>query len=156
MKTKIAIAVVALLAAFAAGRYLTPEKIQIVTQTVTAEKKTDVTNTDDKKNTVTVVHEVRSPNGIVDTTTTTTVSDKRDTSSRSTDSKSESTMVDKTITTSSSKVTVSALAGAKIVDPGVNPLVYGVSLTKPILGPITVGVWGLSNSTIGASIGLTF
>ena len=33
---------------------------------------------------------------------------------------------------------------------------YGVSITKQVFGPFTIGLFGLNNSTAGASFGLTF
>lgn len=34
--------------------------------------------------------------------------------------------------------------------------IYKVEVAKDILGPLNVGVWGLSNGTIGLSIGFSF
>lgn len=34
-------------------------------------------------------------------------------------------------------------------------LVYGLSITKDVYGPITVGVFGLSNKTAGISVGIS-
>ena len=39
--------------------------------------------------------------------------------------------------------------------PGTLPA-YGVSVTKEVLGPITVGAFGLTNGTLGLSVGVTF
>ena len=142
---------------FAIGRWLAPYKTVTVVQTVTVEKKTDDKTSDDKKNTTTVVHEVKKPDGTDDITTTVVVSDHKQQNDTSIDDIAKSVTDTTTVTRSSSLVTISALGGAQISAPsGINPLVYGVSLTKPVLGPITVGVWGLNNSTIGASVGLTF
>lgn len=55
----------------------------------------------------------------------------------------------------SSKVTISALVGAKISYPLGTPT-YGVHVSRPLLGPITVGLWGMSDVTGGVSIGLQF
>lgn len=33
---------------------------------------------------------------------------------------------------------------------------YGASVSKQVLGPISVGLFGLTNGTVGASIGLSF
>lgn len=35
-------------------------------------------------------------------------------------------------------------------------VIYGAGIQKQIMGPLTVGAWGLSNSTVGVSIGVTF
>lgn len=34
--------------------------------------------------------------------------------------------------------------------------VYGLSIQKEVLGPITAGVWGLNSGTIGISLGVNF
>ncbi|MFN9955213.1 MAG: hypothetical protein ACK55I_19125, partial [bacterium] len=47
---------------------------------------------------------------------------------------------------------ISVLAGSSVPINGV----LGVSATKSVLGPITVGAWGLTNGTAGLSVGLNF
>ncbi len=34
--------------------------------------------------------------------------------------------------------------------------VYGLSVSKEVLGPITVGVFGFTNTTVGVSVGISF
>jgi hypothetical protein len=51
-------------------------------------------------------------------------------------------------------INFSALAGTDINQP-FKPI-YGVSVSKEILGPVTAGVWVLSNSTVGISVGVNF
>lgn len=157
IRYKVAIAAVSLGTAFGAGRYTVSETIKTVTKTVEVEKKVDkdvtVVKQKQRKHT-TIVEEVK-PDGEKKTTTdivyendidkkkndnTTTTTDKQ------TDSKS-------TIVKGDSPVTISALIGIDIT--GKRPA-YGVSVTKPILGPLTIGLWGLSNASCGASIGLSF
>jgi len=144
VKTKLLIVGVALLAAFAAGRYTVPEKVKIVTQTVEVEKKQE--NSDLKEHTKTTI--VKKPDGSSVTTIETVADDK----TNETDSSTIDTQTSKEITRES-QVTISALAGVNISSPA---MVYGASVTKPILGPITIGLWGLSNATIGVSVGLSF
>jgi hypothetical protein len=50
-----------------------------------------------------------------------------------------------------SKLSLSALAGTDLRSP-----VYGAHVSKEILGPVSVGIFGLTNGTFGASIGLNF
>lgn len=75
-------------------------------------------------------------------------------------------------TDTATNTNVQSIAQSKIVDEvgkknstrisvmaGVAPtqtelFVYGVAVTKPVLGPVSIGVWGLSNKTFGASIGI--
>lgn len=156
-KTQVAVAIAALLTAFAVGRYSLPEKIKIVTNTVEVEKKTEKKTVEADKHKTTTTKEVVKPDGTKETTTTVVEDTTRNSNTDSTTDKNKSAQSDSETTYGSSKVTVSALAGAKLgFPPTEGTLVYGGSITKPILGPITVGIWALSNATGGASIGLTF
>jgi len=51
---------------------------------------------------------------------------------------------------------VSALAGYDFSKPKDLVPIYGVSVSKQVLGPFTVGAYGLTNGIIGLSIGVTF
>lgn len=69
------------------------------------------------------------------------------------------TTIDKDKTKSSQtkpspKVNLSFLAGV----PRLNDLrpIYGLSVSKEFIGPITVGLFGLTNGTLGVSIGVDF
>jgi len=152
MTTKqiVIVAVVAILGAYAFGRWSAPEKVKI--QTVEVEKKTDdkQTKTDDKK--ITTITEVDKPDGTKTITTVITDAKETQVDDKKTDdtTKTESKEIDR----SSAKVTVSMLAGINVTNPGV-PM-YGISISKPILGPITVGMFGFQTGLIGASLGLTF
>lgn len=53
------------------------------------------------------------------------------------------------------KVNISLLAGVARGST-LNPLIFGASVTKPILGPITVGIWGFTDLSCGVSIGVQF
>ncbi len=50
-----------------------------------------------------------------------------------------------------SKVNLSALVGTDFTSPA-----YGLHVSKEFLGPITLGAWGLTNKTVGLSVGLNF
>jgi hypothetical protein len=50
-------------------------------------------------------------------------------------------------------INVSALVGTDYTS--LKPL-YGVSMSKEFLGPITLGVYGMTNHVIGLSIGINF
>ena len=149
-KTILIIAAIALLTAFAVGRWSAPEKVKI--QTVTVENKTDdkKVNTDDHK--VTTITETDKPDGTK--TKVTVISDNKDTQlvDKKTDDLTQTTT--KEVDRSSSKVTISALAAANITKLGAP--IYGGSISKPILGPITVGAFGFQNGMIGVSLGLSF
>lgn len=140
---KILVGLLALFVAFAFGRVSAP------TKTVEVDRKQVNTNTDRDKHKETVVTEVSKPDGTKTTVTKTTEDTKTDRNTTETDVKS------KEVTTNTSKVTVAALVGFRLSDL-TKPPVYGLSVYRPILGPITVGVWGLSDTTLGLSVGLSF
>lgn len=151
-KTKALIAAIALLTAYAAGRFTSPVKIVKETQTSAADKKTQDSDTDRTRHRDTTTVVVQSPDG--KTTTTTHIVDDANTDSRTktvddaitrTQSRTETTY-------QGSKVTLSALGGlAWDLTP-----VYGVMASKELIGPIGVGAWGLTDRTFGVSLSLTF
>ena len=49
---------------------------------------------------------------------------------------------------------ISALVGVDLPN-SLKPL-YGASFTKQFLGPISIGAWGLTNGTLGVSVGINF
>jgi len=51
---------------------------------------------------------------------------------------------------------VSALAGYDFSKPKDLVPIYGVSVSKQVLGPWSIGAFGLTNGIIGLSIGVTF
>lgn len=147
--TKYTIAGVAILAAFAGGRYSvrqpevkTTEQLQINT----LEDKAKDTHI------ITTVVTVKEPDGSEKTTknTETTITAKGTVNSSTT------AQIQQTVTPAKTgTLNVSALVGN---DFGVGVLkpVYGVSVSKEILGPITVGAFGLTSGMVGLSIGLNF
>lgn len=53
-----------------------------------------------------------------------------------------------------STLNISGLAGIELKP---HPEVfYGVSVSKEIIGPITIGLFGLTNGIVGASVGMNF
>lgn len=139
----------------AIGRYTVPEKVRVETKIVTVEKKTENKNTDVKDHKKITVIEIDNKDGSkTKTTTTTDDSDKR-VNDKTTDSIDTSqSSVTETIR-GSSKVTISLLAGTKL-SFSANPIVFGGIISKPLLGPITVSVYGLSDASGGFGLGLQF
>jgi hypothetical protein len=137
-KTQIIVTIILVVAAFGAGRYLTPTKVVTKTQVVT--QTNDIIH--DHIHTVVVTN----PNG---TTTTTTdnnsvIDDKTDTDSNSS-----------TVTTySKPQWKVSGMAGLSV--NSLSTPIYGAQVERRILGPISAGIWGLSNSTGGVALSLEF
>ncbi len=115
---------------YATGRYIAPSKIVTKTETVIKE----------------VVHTV---------TVTVTKSDGSSTSTTTTDSGT-------TIGSSTSSVTssdkpswkVAGLAGLSLNN--LTTPVYGGQIERRIIGPVSAGVWGLTNSTGGVSLSIEF
>lgn len=137
---------VALLAAFAVGRFTgRPSAPAVHTiETLQTESETK-TNKDTHKTTVIT----KKPGG---EETTTITEDTVTTADRKRDSVAH---LDQTVTPPRvAPLNLSILAG---VDPtnSFKP-VYGLSLSKQVLGPITVGVFGLTNHNVGVSLGLNF
>ena len=163
-KTKVIITVISLAVAFAFGRYTTPVKTVEVIKTVEVDKKTDDKKTDRQKddNSVTTIVEVTHPDGTKEKTTTITHKTqdhtKTDESRREEDSKSSETT--KETYRSSGRVTISALGGlylpnfpSSLASP---QRVYGIAVSKEVLGPLSIGVFGLNDYTAGISVGLSF
>lgn len=142
IKTQIIIVFVLLLFGFSFGRYSAPTIPNTKTDT-----KTDTnTNTDTNSHKVTVI--TKDPKTGQETTTIT--EDKNTETKKVTDTKTD------TIVTApkSSVINISALAGLDTAR-GFIPT-YGISANKELIGPVTVGAFGLTNGTIGVSVGLNF
>jgi len=157
LRYKILIVVGYTVVAVAIGRYTLPARVKVETKIVTVEKKVTNTSTSKTENThkkVVIVEDTK-PSG-EKTTTTTTTDDVQFAENQKTHA-SDATTTDKEsskdTTYSSSKVTLSALGGLDLTT--MKPI-YGVSATKPIAGPLTLGVFGLSNGSCGLSLGVTF
>jgi len=157
LRTKITIVIVYTAVAVAVGRYTVPEKVKIETKIVEVEKKID----DKKSDTVVanhkkiITHEVDKPSGEKEITTITSDDDDTETKvdNKEIDDTAKLDTSNKEITGVTSHTVISVLGG---YDLNLNRLVYGGSVTKPVLGPITIGIWVLTEPAAGASIGLQF
>jgi hypothetical protein len=124
-------------------RFVSPTKIKVETKTVTVEVASKETQSHSE-----TVEEVK-PDG---TKKTTTVVDTNSTYTKNKDTNSETS---KTEEYNKDSVTIQVLAGLDILHP-TNGLVYGASISKPLIGPLIFGAWGLTNGTAGVSVGLKF
>lgn len=149
-KTKAVLAAVALAVAFASGRYLTPTKVVTEIKTVEVEKKTS--ESDKNKHKETTIIEVAKPDGTKETTTKTV--EDTDSKKSTTDETAKSSDQTKEVTREGSRLSISALAGTDVTNWAAGPI-YGAHVSKDLLGPISIGVWGLTNKTGGISIGLS-
>lgn len=138
---------VCILAAFAAGRYSVQAPEVHTSAGIKEEIKQDA-NKDTQTHQTTV--SVKTPDGTTKTTTTidTTTKDKMDTAIATT-TKVDQTIIPPKIET----LNVSFMAG---VDFSRQATVYGASVNKQLLGPITIGLFGLTNSTVGLTVGMSF
>lgn len=157
LKTKILISIAALVLAFAVGRFTTPTKTVTQIKTVEVEKKTDKVISDDNKKVHTVTVIKQQPDGTKETTVTQDISSdtkSKDTSSDNTTLNSSSTQV---VERGAGALTsLHILVGAPVSLQGIASPVYGLSATRTLLGPISVGVFGFNSGLVGGSIGVTF
>lgn len=63
--------------------------------------------------------------------------------------------ITQTPTSTKQKTNISVLVGNDFSKSDLKPL-YGIAVNRELLGPITVGAFGLTNGTIGLSIGVNF
>lgn len=156
-KYKVIGVTVSLVTAFAFGRYTVPEHIKIETKVVEVERKKESIDKDvnQNKRKETTITETVKPDGTKEVTTKiiedTVKEDKSKVAKVEADTKKEDTVKD--IKKESGRVDISALAG---YDFNKGQMTYGASVSRPILGPITLGAWGLVNGTVGMSAGLQF
>jgi hypothetical protein len=142
-KYQIIIGVVALIVAFEVGRNSAPEKVRVETKIEKQVVTEQVTHT--------VTKIIARPDGTKETVIV------KDTD---TDTKSNTEMqsVNETVI-HKDDLNISLLAGAQphlFQGVSIGPLVYGASVTKRLLGPVTIGAFGLSDLTVGVSLGLNF
>lgn len=145
---KIILIIVAIIVSFAAGRYSTTVN-ETIDKTKTTDKTADI---DTSKNSHKVTNSVTltKPDGTTEITTTTTIDS---TTQKKELDNSKSVTNTETTKKNSSAVNFSVLAGVDIKE--FKPF-YGVILTKELIGPITIGVFGLTNGVVGVSAGLNF
>lgn len=104
---------------------------------------TDKTKTEDKDHTITKIIEHKHKDGSSDTVTV--IDDKK--------SHKETEIHTKPIDTS--KLNLSVLAANDFSQSIVKP-VYGLSISKELIGPITLGLFGFTDRRMGISIGVNF
>lgn len=147
-----------LLVAFAFGRFTTPVKIKTVVKTITVTKDVNKNENQSNKNVhkKVVQKEVVKPDGTkeIDTTTTEDADQSNKNQSETVAKTNQSQDQEKEVVKGGGRLSLSLLGGVDLHDVG-SPLL-GLSVTKSILGPITVGAWGLNNNTLGISVGLDF
>lgn len=136
------------------GGFLVPRKVVTETKIVEVERKTEEKQQDKNTKERTTKTEKKNPDGSSETTTVT----EKDTS--------VTTDVNRDVTKSSTidsfslservggLTTVSVMGSVDVTKPSGYTL--GLHVTKPILGPVSIGVFGFQDGRVGASVGLTF
>ncbi len=144
LKTKIIISIVVILGAFAAGRYSVKNEITKTHETVTK------TDTEVQKDIQVITKKViiERPDGTKETTISKEINDKSQSDTKTTTAAKDSTKV-----VPPPSVNVAAMVGYDV--QSFKP-VYGIEASKQMLGPMTVGLFGLSSGQIGVTIGFTF
>jgi cytoskeletal protein RodZ len=144
IKTKIIASLVVVLVAFASGRYSVSNPTVKTHETTQTDSETKI---DKNTHKVTTITEDKTGKKV------TTITEDTDTKADKT--KDSVKTIDQTVTPQKTgTVNISALAGFGL-DSGIQP-VYGLSVSKELIGPITVGAFGLTNRTLGISVGLNF
>lgn len=163
---RVGLSVVLLAAAFAAGRYTVPTKIVTKTETQIVEKEViknkEVNSRDTNRNRELVTTEVIAPDGTITRTKHYINRDEvREESTRTnttTTNTSTETRSSTVTTTENANWNVSALATMSHTKDDVlsGSISYGVHVQRRVLGPFSVGAFGLTNQTYGLSLGGSF
>ncbi len=127
----------ALVLSFAVGRFLTPTKIKTEVKTVEVEKVVTIV----EKRIITI-HE--KPDGTKDTTEVVDSVTNSHTDTLAKDSLREEIK-------NKSTLNVSVLSAMQLPNTAI---IYGASVQKSLIGPVTIGAFGFTNKTIGLSLGL--
>lgn len=161
MQTKswLILSTVILILGLAIGRYSLPARIETkeVIKTITVEKKTDDKVTTKNNDKVLVTTVTKFPDGrivtetkLVDKSTTTVVDNKKDNIDTKTEDSKESTTIYEV-----NRYHLGLMAGKDITDLTKAPT-FGIELDKKFIGPISLGVYGQTDKTLGLLIGLSF
>ncbi len=135
LQYKVILSLVALLAAYSFGHYTKPQPAIATTTTQETEKQLQHD----------VIVTIKTPDGTTKTVETV------DTTTKVQEQKKEVEVTPP----KQSKINISALVANDFSRGGILPL-YGVSVSKEFLGPVTIGAFGLTNGTIGLSLGINF
>jgi hypothetical protein len=143
-KNEMIVLAIALLVSFALGRYSS------TLTTTTTQHTATKTNDDIKTQTHALIVTLKRADGDVQTTETIdSTADNKLIQDQQTTAK---TVVQ---TQKQSQLNVSLLVAEDLSQPVLVPR-YGLSITKQLVGPVTFGLFGLNNGTLGVSIGLNF
>lgn len=135
-KVLVVVGILLLVGTFLGGYKLAENRYSVSTTTKTEAKETNHTKT--------VITTVKKPDGTVTTVEQidSQTKSKVDTIAKISDARKQLT-------------NISLLVGNDFSKSGIIPL-YGLSVSRELLGPVTVGAFGLTNGTLGVSIGINF
>lgn len=163
MNYKILIAAgVILLSGYAIGRYTVPAKVvtKTVTQTVTqvVTKTVEVDKTDYYKNKILIETVTTKPDGTVirkrEFIDKSIINHDDQTDTNTASNSSSSTTNESSKTYSSEKGSVNALVARNLHH--LSEDIYGLQVSKKLIGPFSVGAFGLTDETLGLSLGVNF
>ncbi len=155
LRYKAAIIGGALLTSFAFGRYSAPVKIKTETKEVDTKHEVEDKTANQNKHKETVITETVKPDGTKEKVTKTIEDTHKQTDSTDTTQTDSSKTETKEVTKEGRKVILSALGGVGVSSGHWAP-VYGLSAQSTLVGPITVGAFGLTTGVVGCSLGLMF
>jgi hypothetical protein len=138
----------------AVGRYTLPAKVVTKTEVQTVTKVVKDTNRDKKDNTVTTIVETKKPDGTI--VKQTQIVDQNQTitqTNTNSNTNSNSTYTQKD-TRDVGQLGVNALVGLRLGTG--EPLSYGLSVQRRLLGPVEIGAFGFTDKLVGFSLGLRF
>jgi len=127
---------------YGVGRYLQPAEVKIEIKEIIKEVEIE------KRNVVTIIREIVRPDGTKEVETR--IVDKTTTEKDKTEMRSEI----KKVKALKPQWRASIMAG--IDGSFKNPIIYGAQIERRILGPFSLGVWGMTNKTAGFSVSWEF
>lgn len=144
-KTTVIISAVSLAVAFAGGRYSVQAPSSKTKEVVQVDTTKDIAKNTKKKTTI-----EKNPDG----STKTTIDEETTTDTSSVTN--SLTKVSQSVTAvRTGTLNISALGGMDFSSSIPKPI-YGASVTKEIVGPVTLGAFGLMNGVVGLSVGVNF
>lgn len=149
--------------AFAAGTYVgkrvTPARVVTRVKVEYRDRIVKVTEAAEVKRVVVYRETTRKPDGtVIDRVSEHTDSDTRVTEKTSTD-RQGGTSTDRQVTTAQPDWRIGVLVGGTLTPPALpltGPLAVGLQVERRIIGPVSMGIWGLSSGQAGVSLSVTF
>lgn len=149
-KTQVALGGAVIVATFALGRF-TAGKAEVKTDAKITQNKTIDQAKDTHTHTVTTTTKAKDGTTQITKVTDTDITDKKDTLISTQERVKTDTIPPKTNLTNVSALVSNDFKNGLSLSP-----IYGLSVTHQVLGPLTAGMFFLSNGIVGVSIGINF